>query len=93
MKHGSLLLAATFAAVACVQAQTPGGGAPPPTDRQAAYAALVKACDVEIKSLCAEDHGRDVPLCLRHHSEQLSADCRDAVSKLRRTGAPAAPPQ
>lgn len=93
MKHGALLLAAALAAAAITQAQAPGDGSPPPPDRQAAHAAVLKACDAEIKSFCANQQGRGLMMCLRTNTDKLGAGCKDTLSQLRRHEAPAAPPQ
>jgi hypothetical protein len=93
MQLSALLLVAALAAAGSVQAQTPGGGSPPSAGREAARAAVLKACDADIKSLCANQQGRQVMMCLRNNADKLGADCKDAMSKLRRPTAPAAPPQ
>ena len=92
MKHGALLLAAALAVAAIAHAQAPADGSPSP-DRQAAHAAVLKACDAEIKSLCAGQRGRELMMCLRSNGEKLGAGCKDALSQLRRHEAPPAPPQ
>jgi hypothetical protein len=87
MKLEALLLATGIAATGFVQAQTPGG-APPSADRQAARAAVMKACAADIQSLCADKKGREVMMCLRGNSDKLSAGCKDAMSTLRRPASP-----
>jgi len=93
MKHGALLLAAALAAAAIVQAQAPGDGSAPPPDRQAAHAAVLKACDAEIQSLCANQRGRELMMCLRSNTDKLGAGCKDTLAQLRRHEAPVPPPQ
>jgi hypothetical protein len=91
MKLRALLLMSALAATGIAPAQSPGEGAPPP-DRQAAHAAVIKACDAEIKSLCAGQRGRQLMMCLRSNGDQLGGGCKDALSQLRRHEAPPAPP-
>jgi Cysteine rich repeat len=93
MKLDALLLLAALAAAGSVQAQTPSSGSPPSADRQAARAAMLQACDADIKSLCADKHGREVMMCLHSNADKLGAGCKDAMSKLRRPAKPAAQPQ
>jgi hypothetical protein len=92
MKLDALLLVAALAAAGSVQAQTPSS-APPSADRQAARAAMLQACDADIKSLCADKQGREVMMCLHSNADKLGAGCKDAMSKLRRPAKPAAQPQ
>jgi curli biogenesis system outer membrane secretion channel CsgG len=92
MKHRAVLLIAALAATGVAAAQTPGEATPSP-ERQAAHAALLQACDAEIKSVCADHHGREVMICLRRNTDKLGAACKDALSKLPRHEPPAAPPQ
>jgi hypothetical protein len=80
MKHQALLLLAALAVAGSVNAQAPPAG--PSPDRQAARAAVMKACEVDVKSLCSDKQGREVMRCLRADSDKLSAGCADAVSKL-----------
>ncbi|CAN7202390.1 efflux RND transporter periplasmic adaptor subunit [Phenylobacterium sp. LjRoot219] len=63
-----------------------GGGAPSP-DRQAARAALLKACGGDIAKLCAGAEGREAMMCLRQHADQTSAGCQAALAKMPRRGA------
>jgi len=94
MKLNALLLVAALSAAGSVQAQTPpSGGAPPSSDRQAAHAAVLQACDADIKGLCADKQGRDLMMCLHSNTDKLSAGCKDAMSKLHRPATPAAQPQ
>jgi hypothetical protein len=92
MKPRAVLLIAALAAAGLAAAQAPSEGAPSP-ERQAAHAAVMKACDAEIKSLCADHHGREVMMCLRRNTDKLGAGCKDALSQLPRHEPPAAPPQ
>jgi hypothetical protein len=54
---------------------------------------VLKACDAEIKSFCANQQGRGLMMCLRTNTDKLGAGCKDTLSQLRRHEAPAAPPQ
>jgi hypothetical protein len=85
MKFGTLLMITMLAAAGSAQAQAPDGG--PSPDRQAARAATMKACDSDIKSLCADKQGREMMMCLRGNSTKLSSGCSDAMAKM-----PARPP-
>jgi cysteine rich repeat protein len=94
MKRGAILMMAALAAAGSVQAQAPpdGGGSP---DRQAARAAMMKACDSDIKTLCADKQGREVMMCLRGNSTKLSSGCSDAMAQMpmRRPGGAPPPAQ
>jgi hypothetical protein len=94
MKLDTLLLIAALSAAGAgsVLAQTPGSE-PPPSDRQAARAAMLQACDADIKSLCADKQGREAMRCLHSNTDKLSAGCKDAMSKLHRHATPAPQPQ
>jgi hypothetical protein len=52
----------------------------------------MKACDSEIKSLCADKQGREMMMCLRGNSTKLSAGCSDAMAKMPARGSGGAPP-
>jgi hypothetical protein len=94
MKLDALLLVAALSAAGCLQAQTPpSGGSPPSSDRQAAHAAMLQACDADIKSLCAGKQGREVTMCLRSNTDKLSGGCKDAMPKQHKPTTPAAQPQ
>jgi hypothetical protein len=90
MKLSALLIIASLAAAGAAQAQAPGGGASP--DRQAAREAMLKACDSDIKSLCADKQGREMTMCLRSNSTKLSSGCSDALAKMPARGPGGAPP-
>jgi len=90
MKVGALLMMAALATAAAAQAQAPAGGGS--TDRQAAREAVMKACDSDIKSLCADKQGREMMMCLRGNSTKLSAGCSDAMAKMPARGSGGAPP-
>jgi hypothetical protein len=92
MKQRAVLLIAALAAAGLAAAQAPGDSAPSP-DRQAAHAAVLKACDAEIKSVCADHHGRELMMCLRRNTDGLGAGCKDALSKLPRHEPAATPAQ
>lgn len=80
----SLMLVAALVAAECAEAQAPA----PSPDAQAARAAFHKACQSDMQTLCADKHGREAMQCLRSNTDKLSADCKDALSKL-----PKRPPQ
>jgi len=87
------MLIAMLAAAASVQAQTPpaGGGPPPPADREAARAAIAKACGADIKNYCSDKQpGREVMMCLRANADKLSGDCKDTLASMRRNAPPPA---
>jgi|HubBroStandDraft_3_1064219.scaffolds.fasta_scaffold188783_2 hypothetical protein len=86
-QHTLLIIAALSVSAACAQAQTPGDS-PAPADRQAARAAIAKACDADIKSYCSDQHGRELMMCLRTNADKLSAGCKDAMASMRRTAPP-----
>jgi hypothetical protein len=91
MKRHTLLLIATLAAAASVQAQTPSGSAPPPADREAARAAIAKACGADIKTYCSDKQpGRERMMCLRANADKLSGDCKDTLASMRRNAPPPA---
>jgi hypothetical protein len=95
MKRHTLMLIAMLAAAASVQAQTPaptppaGGTPPPPADREAARAAIAKACGTDIKNYCSDKQpGRETMMCLRANSDKLSGDCKDTLASMRRNAPP-----
>jgi Cysteine rich repeat len=83
----SVMLVSALVAVACAQAQTPA----PSPDVQAARAALHKACQSDMQTLCADKQGREAMQCLRSNTDKLSADCKDAMAKMPKRAPP--PPQ
>jgi hypothetical protein len=91
MKLNTLLFISALVAAASVQAQTPpADGSQQSPERQAARAAFVKACDADIKTLCADKQaGREVLMCLRASEDKVSAGCKDAMSAMRRPAPPA----
>jgi hypothetical protein len=85
MKRHTLMLIVTVIATASVQAQTPPAGAAPPADREAARAAIVKACGADIKTYCSDKQpGRETMMCLRSNDDKLSGDCKDTLASMRR---------
>jgi hypothetical protein len=90
MKLGALMMMAALTAAGLAQAQAPDGG--PAPDRQAARAAMMKACDSDIKSLCADKQGREVMMCLRSNSTKVSSGCSDAMAKMPARAPGGAPP-
>jgi hypothetical protein len=75
-----VLLLGVLVAAECAQAQAPA----PSPDAQAARAAVHKACQSDMQSLCADKQGREAMQCLHSNSDKLSSDCKDALSKLPR---------
>jgi hypothetical protein len=92
MKRHTLILLATLVAAASAQAQTPpAGGAAPPADREAARAAIVKACGSDIKTYCSDKQpGRETMMCLRTNADKLGGDCKDTLASMRRNAPPPA---
>jgi len=75
----------------------PAGGPPPgggPPGGNPAFAAVRAACQADGDKLCADKTGRERFQCMREKEDQLSAGCKDAMSKLGPPpgGAPPAPP-
>jgi hypothetical protein len=91
MQVGVRLFVAALAVTGSVVAQTSGGHSPS-ADRQAAHAAVMQACEAEIKSLCADQHSHEGMQCLRKNTDKLGAGCHDALSKLHRPAAAAPSP-
>jgi hypothetical protein len=89
MKRPILMLIATLAVAASVQAQAP----PSDAERQAAREAIVKSCGNDIKTYCSDKQpGRDMMMCLRTNADKLSSDCKDTLANMRRN-APQPPTQ
>jgi len=87
MWHRSLWLLATLSA-GVAGAQTPSG------DWQAKHAAMLKACDSDIQSLCPNAQGRAVMHCLHENHAKLSPDCKSALPSGHHAGGapPSQPP-
>jgi hypothetical protein len=79
MKLETLMFTMALAAVSAAQAQTPSDNTPTPADRQAAHAAVMKACETDIQTLCTDKTGREAMKCLRVNTDKLSAGCKDAL--------------
>lgn len=62
-------------------AQPGGGGFAMSPERQAARAALMKACAGDLAKLCAGAEGREAMMCLRENAAQASAGCQSALAK------------
>jgi hypothetical protein len=65
-------------------AQTPPApppGAPDDSQRQAHHAAMLAACDADIKNFCASEQGRGVMKCLHTNMASLSTSCKNAMPK------------
>ena len=78
MKLSSLALCVSLVAITLAQAQPPA----PSPEMQAAREAVRKSCATDSKTYCADKKGREAMMCLRENSDKLSADCKDALSKL-----------
>jgi hypothetical protein len=78
MKSTSLMLIAALLAVGSVQAQsqapTPGGRLSPEEHARA------KACETEMKQLCAGKTGQAAKECLQSNSSKLSPKCKAQTS-------------
>jgi len=86
MSIRSLAACAALLLAVSAQAQPPA----PSPEVQAARDAVRKACDSDMKTLCADKQGREAFQCLRANSDKASPACKDALAKLPR---PPAPPQ
>lgn len=84
-----LTIALSLAAFAIGGAAYAQQGQAPSPEMQAAREAMMKACAVDMKTLCDGKEGREAFMCLRENTEKLSAPCKDARAKLRPPGAPA----
>lgn len=81
--------AAASSAPGAGQGAAAGAGAAAP-ERQAARAAMLKACAGDLAKLCAGAEGREAMMCLRQNAEQTSAACQAALAKMpRRAAGPA----
>jgi hypothetical protein len=78
MKLNSFWLVAALLAGAAAQAQAPARS----PEVEAAHAAVHKACDADIKTLCGDKKGHEAMMCLRSTPDKVSAGCKDAMSKL-----------
>jgi len=54
--------------------------------RSARRAAMTKACGADIQKYCAGQEGFGRMQCLRDHSDDLSTECKTAMSKMHRGG-------
>ena len=61
----------------------PGGPAfgPPSPEQKAAREAARKACEPDMKTLCAGKAGRDAMMCMRENHDKVSSSCKDAMAK------------
>jgi hypothetical protein len=60
----------------------PGGGGE--ARREGGHTGMRKACGTDLEKFCASDQkGRDRRMCLQSHMDQLSADCKTALSERR----------
>jgi hypothetical protein len=78
MRSTSLLLLAALLATGSVQAQSqaPTQGRMSPEEH-----ARAKACETEMKQLCAGKTGQAAKECLQSNSSKLSGKCKEQVSK------------
>jgi hypothetical protein len=83
-------LALALAASSAMAQPAPGGG-PPPGGGNPAFAAVRAACQADGDKLCAGKQGRERFQCMRENSDKLSAECKDAMSKLPQRPPGAAP--
>ena len=74
MKLPFVVLTATFALAGYVQAQHAAGT---PEEK-----AVARACRADAEKTCAGKTGQEMQQCLKSNSEKLSADCKNAMSKL-----------
>ena len=78
MKLHSLALCVSMFAITLAQAQPPA----PSPEMQAAREAVRKSCANDSKTYCGDKKGREAMQCLRENSDKVSADCKDALSKM-----------
>jgi hypothetical protein len=74
-KLTSLLLMAALVAAGSVQAQTQGEKISPEERARA------RACETEMKQMCAGKTGQAAKECLQSNSSKLSPKCKEQVSK------------
>jgi hypothetical protein len=79
MKIRVLGLAAVLAGGLAAAQTPPADGGPDSAQRHAQHAAMLAACDADIKSLCADQSGHGLMHCLRNNSAQLSSGCKSAL--------------
>jgi hypothetical protein len=78
----SLALATSGAAFA----QPAGGGGPPPGGGNPAFAAVRQACAADIQKFCGDikpDDRDGRRACMQSHQNDFSAECKDAMAKMR----------
>ncbi len=85
MKLRSLAISVALLVAAAVQAQTPP---PPSPEVLAARAATGKACESDVKTLCAGKEGHEAMMCLRGTPDKVSSGCKDAMTNLAKLSAP-----
>ncbi len=64
-------------------------------ERKAVREAVRKACEPDMKSLCAGKEGREAMMCMMQNRDKISAACKDAMTKARpmmRRRGPGGPP-
>jgi hypothetical protein len=94
MKLSAILLIAALVGAGSVRAQTPEEATPPSPEVQTARRAMLQACATDISSHCAGKQRHELMMCLHSNADNLSAGCKDAMSKLprpARTGTPGGP--
>ena len=86
--------AAVLAFAAPAFAQDQPANSPSPEMRDAMQA-MRKACDTDIKNLCADAQSsgdrRAVGQCLRQNADKVSPDCKSAMEKMRSMRRPQQP--
>jgi hypothetical protein len=61
-----------------------GGGGGGEARHEGGRAGMRKVCGTDLEKFCASDQtGRDRRMCLQSHMDQLSADCKTALSERR----------
>jgi hypothetical protein len=79
---------ALLPAVLCVAAQSvqaepsPPPFPEPPSDLKAALDGVHKACNGQVEKLCPDKQGPDAVACLKSKEDNLSSECKQAVSKV-----------
>ena len=88
MKLRSLAISVGLLVAAAVQAQTPPAPSP---EVLAARAATAKACESDVKTLCAGKEGHEAMMCLRATPDKVSTGCKDSMASLAKLSAPKKP--
>ena len=76
-----------WSAILCMAAQSIHAQPPslpfpePPSELKSAVDAVLKACKADLEKLCPGKNGPDAVACLKSKEENLSSECKQAVSK------------